>query len=213
MKRIVKLLIASMLVVSGGAAGTTAMAAPTKQPRPGLYKSTAAPVGMPFSLPEGLELEEPIHGYSSEDPFKCDDKYRDRSYGHGDLVQLCLILQNTTSKPITLTLPPGLMFISQSTKTQNGILVQKIAIEVPAGERFFAPVLMYCANGPRQPSATEDNYHLGPIIQYADFQELFRALADRDISRQEAGDIQVMVNYLQEGKALLPRHRDALDKM
>ncbi|RKH56445.1 hypothetical protein [Corallococcus aberystwythensis] len=181
--------------------------------RPGLGRSTAAPEGAPFALPAGLELETPTRGYSPEDPLECDDKYRNESYGHGDLVKLCLIFNNRTGGPITVTLPPGLIFVSRNLKTQNGLLTQRITIEVPAGERFFAPVLMYCANGPRQPSSTDDEYDLGPVTQYADFQELFTLLEGKEISRQEAGDIQVAVNHLQDGKGLNATDRAAISKM
>lgn len=187
------------------ASGGTASAQSTD--RPGFGRSMDAPVGAPFILPEGITLETPISGYSPEDPWKCNDIYGDHAYGHGALVRLCPIFRNTTGAPITVTLPPGLIFISNSSQVQNGILTQRISFEVPAGERFFAPMFMYCANGPRRSTASKDEYMLGPVTQYTDFQELFRILEGRDISRDDAGEIQVIVNHLQRKPGLTAEDR------
>lgn len=181
--------------------------------RPGLGGSTAAPEGTPFSLPAGVTVETPIKGYSGDDPTECDDKYGDQAYGHGELVQLCLIFRNTTGGPVTVTLPPGLFFISRNKGVQNGILTQRIAVELPAGERFFAPILMYCANGPRKPSSTNDEYDVGPVTQYADFKELFSLLEGKTITRDEVGVIQSAVNHLQDGEGLTAADRAALQKL
>lgn len=175
--------------------------------RPGFGRSTEAPVGAAYTLPEGITLETPISGYAPEDPWKCNDIYGDDAYGHGALVRLCPIFRNTTGAPITVTLPPGLIFISNSSQVQNGILTQRIAFEVPAGERFFAPMFMYCANGPRRPTADKDEYTLGPVTQYADFQELIRILDGKDISDEESGWIQVIVNHLQRKPGLTAADR------
>ncbi len=181
--------------------------------RPGLGKSTKAPEGRPFTLPAGLTLETPIMGYASEDPEDCDDIYGEHAYGHGALVRLCLIFNNTTGSPINVTLPPGLIFVSKDLKVQNGILTQRISFEVPAGTRFFAPLFMYCVNGPRRSTATIDEYSVGPITEYEDFQELFRLLEGRSISREEAGAIQVAVHHLEEGKGLSASDRAAINEM
>lgn len=181
--------------------------------RPGLGKSTKAPEGRPFTLPAGLTLETPIMGYAPEDPEDCDDIYGDEAYGHGARVRLCLIFNNPTGSPINVTLPPGLIFISKNLKVQNGILTQGISFEVPAGTRFFAPILMYCANSPRRPTDPLDEYAVGPITEYEDFQELFRLLEGRSISREEGGYIQVAVQHLTEGKGLSASDRATIDKM
>lgn len=175
--------------------------------RPGIGRSTEPPVGAPFALPAGLTLESPIYGYAPEDPEKCDDKYDDEAYGHGALVRVCLIFNNTTGAPINVTLPPGLIVVSRSSRVQNGMLTQSVTFEVPAGQRFFAPVIMYCVNGPRSPSATVHQFDLGPVTRYPDFQELFDILEGKDISREDAGEIQVILNHLQNTPGLTAKDR------
>ena len=202
--------VATLLLVAcgdGAAASSAAKASAGPRDRPGLGSSTAAPQGATFSLPAGIELEGPIKGYSGDDPVECDDKYGEHAYGHGELVRLCLIFRNQTNQPITVTLPPGLMFVARDLKIQNGLIPQRIAIEVPPGERFFAPVYMYCANGPRRPSSTQSEYDLGPIIQDADFQEFFALLEGKVIVREDTGVIQVAIDSLQDGEGLKDSHR------
>ncbi|RZJ00012.1 MAG: hypothetical protein EON90_09230 [Brevundimonas sp.] len=198
----------------GASMTTRSMTTPAStEDKPGIGESTALPVGEPFSLPEGLALETPIMGWAPEDPEKCDEKYADESYGHGERVALCLIFRNTSGRPIIVDLPPGLVFISRSDKAQNGLLVQRIRIEVPAGERYFAPVMMYCLNSPRHPSGTTDEYDLGPINTHPAFAELFSLLEGRDISREESGWIQTFVNQLQRTRALTAQHRARISGM
>lgn len=150
--------------------------------RPGLDRSDAEPEGLLFTLPDGLTLEQPIAGYNDPDPSDCDNKFEDAAKGQGELVRLCLIFRNTTNRPITVQLPPGLIFVSRNRSVQNGMLAQRVAIEVPAGERYFQPLFLYCVNRERQPSSPEENYDMGPVIQYEDFQELFRLLENKTIT-------------------------------
>ena len=104
---------------------------------PGMGHSEVEPEGTPFVLPDGLTVEAPIKGYNPSEPSDCDDKYSESKVGQGEQVRLCLVLNNTTDSPITLQLPPGLIFVSRSRNTQNGMIAQRISIEVPAKTRYF----------------------------------------------------------------------------
>lgn len=177
---------------------------------PGLGTSTAAPQGAPFSLPEGLVLESPVKSYSPENPVDCDDKYRKEANVSGESVTLCLIFNNTTDRAINVTLPPGLIFVSRDPDIQNGLLAQSYTIEVPAGGRYFAPILLYCANLPRSTSGVGQEYSLGPIIQYPAFKELFSILDGKEIVRRDTAAIQVAVTHLTDGEGLSASDRAAL---
>lgn len=212
------MLVAALLTACGGGSGGDGGSSGGgggggSEHRPGLGKSTDTPEGLPLELPEGLMLESPIYGYAPEDPWKCDDKYDDEAYGHGALVRLCLIFNNTTGEAITVNLPPGLLFVSRNLQVQNGILTQRISFEVPAGTRFFAPIFMYCTNSPRRSSSDQDEYDVGPVTQYEDFQELFSLLADKSISREMSGAIQVMVHHLERGEGLNAHDRAVIASM
>lgn len=170
--------------------------------RPGMGTSKEAPVGTAFTLPTGLELELPLKGYESEDPIDCDEKYEDQAEGTGSDVALCLIFRNTTGAPITLVLPPGLIFVARDKGTQNGIIVQRIAVQIPAGGRYFLPLLSYCLNFDRDTSAPSDTFDVGPVTQYSDFQELFRLLETKQVKKKDYGNIQSIVGKLSTGQTL-----------
>ncbi|RKG60554.1 hypothetical protein D7X30_06335 [Corallococcus sp. AB011P] len=182
----------------------------TKSAGPGTGSSKAKPEGAPFTLPAGITLETPLKSFYTEDPLDCDDKDKDDAKGGGGSVTLCLIFRNTTGGPITVTLPPGLMVVSESTKIQNGLLVQQTTIEVPAGERYFVPLFLYCANQDRETSGVGDNFALGPIIGYEGFQELYSLLAGKQLTRDDDVAIQLAVTHLTNGEGLSAADRASL---
>ncbi|NBD07618.1 MULTISPECIES: hypothetical protein [Corallococcus] len=175
---------------------------PVGEDRPGMGRDETAPQGTAFTLPTGLELEQPIKGYNDPDPTDCDDKYEDEAKGQGELVRLCLIFRNTTNRPITVQLPPGLVFVSRNRGVQNGMLAQRVTIEVPAGERYFQPLFLYCVNSERQPSSPEENYDMGPVTQYADFQELFRLLENKTVTSTNFPVVQQAMTDLSDNLGL-----------
>lgn len=150
---------------------------------PGLGNSAAAPTGKPFLLPAGVELRQPIKTYNSSRPQDCGNKDEKKAYGtDGHLIALCLMFTNRSSAPIDVTLPPGLIFRSRSVKKQNGIVVQSQVIRVPPAAIFYAPLLLYCANGNRPGPNEEDLYDLGPITDAPALLTLFRKLAGRNLA-------------------------------
>jgi hypothetical protein len=175
---------------------------PVGEDRPGFSRSEAPPEGQTFTLPVGLELQQPVQGYHTADPTECDEKYEDEAQGHGDLVRLCLIFRNTTNQPITLQLPPGLIFVSRNRAVQNGMLAQRVAILVPAGARFFQPLFLYCVNSERDSASREQYFDLGPVTQYSDFQELFRLLENKTVTNQNFGVVQQAMTDLSDGRGL-----------
>ena len=188
----------------GGGGGTS------KSAGPGLGNSKALPEGATFTLPAGLTLEVPTKTYSVENPVECDDKFRNEGKGNGDAVALCLIFNNTTGGPITLTLPPGLLFVSKKGDIQNGLLPQRVTIEVPAGPRYFAPLFLYCANQDRDTGGVGNDFELGPVVQYPAFQELYSLLEGKTLTRQSAVPIQSAITHLTNGEGLSDADRAAL---
>ncbi|NPC74894.1 MULTISPECIES: hypothetical protein [Corallococcus] len=185
----------------------------TKSLAPGLGFSREAPLGQAFTLPAGLTLENPIVAYSPENPVDCDDKYSDEAKGTGEEVRVCLIFNNTTNAPITVTLPPGLILVSTNDDVQNGIIVQTVSIVVPPGERYFAPMFAYCVNENRSTTGNDDRYELGPTVQHKDFQDMFSLLAGKDISKEEAARIQSVVDHVAQGEGLSAADRATLQGM
>ncbi|MBN8229102.1 hypothetical protein JYK02_16440 [Corallococcus macrosporus] len=177
---------------------------------PGLGFSKEDPTGQPFTLPAGVTLETPIIAYSPENPVDCDDKYSDEAKGTGEEVRVCLIFKNTTNGPINVTLPPGLVLVSTNDDVQNGIIVQTITIEVPPGERYFAPMFAYCANQDRSTTGLGDRYVLGPSVQQKDFQDMFALLAGKQLTREKAARVQSVVHHVSQGEGLSAADRATL---
>lgn len=175
---------------------------PINADRPGLGRSEKAPEGKTFTLPQGLELEEPIMGYNDSDPTDCDSKYEDEAKGQGANVRLCLIFRNTTNGPITVQLPPGLIFVSRNLAVQNGMLAQRVSFEVPAGERFFQPLFLYCVNSERLGARPDESFDLGPVTQYKDFQELFTLLENKTITSTNFPIVDQAMTDLSDGRSL-----------
>lgn len=180
---------------------------------PGLGRSKETPSGQAFTLPAGLTLENPIIAYSPENPVDCDGKFSDEANGSGEEVRMCLIFRNTTNAPITLTLPPGLMFVATNDDVQNGITVQKVAIEVPPGERYFAPMFAYCANEDRSTTGLDDRYELGPAVQYKDFDDIFALLEGKQLTRDAAARVQGVVHNVSQGEGLSASDRAVLESL
>ncbi|WP_028007437.1 hypothetical protein [Solimonas flava] len=174
--------------------------------RPGLGDSRAAPQGAPFALPAGVEVAGPIKGYSVFTPENCAPQ--EPSQGVGDLVRICLPLRNTTDTignplPITVTIPPGFVAIAEDLHTQNGVLVQKQAVLIEPGRTIYLPLYLFCLNASRSGSSPQDTFQLGPILRYADFQELFDLLKDKELDRDAPqAELQGAVWRLSEGDPL-----------
>ncbi|NIJ19656.1 hypothetical protein FHS95_001325 [Sphingomonas naasensis] len=150
---------------------------------PGLGNSTAAPVGKPFALPEGVTLRQPIKPYDASRPQDCGNRDAKKAYGtDGHLIALCLQFTNRTGAPIDVTLPPGLIFRSRNVRKQNGIVVQSQVIQVPPAAIFYAPLRLYCANGNRPGPGDDDLYDLGPITEAPQLIALFRKLAGKNLA-------------------------------
>lgn len=208
-------LLALVACSSGGNGKDDAGEPPQNQSRPGMGPSKEKPVGTAYTLPSGVELQKPIKG---DDPFciPVDQKEKDKK-GSGGLVRVCLNFHNTnTQLPITVVFPPGLVLISDSDATQNGILVQTTSIEVPAGRaQFFVPLYLYCLNKTRDPTAGgQDTYSLGPVTQDSSMQELTGLLQNKPLPLVESNNtVQESVWHITDGSGLTASDRDAINKL
>ena len=161
----------------------------------GFGDSLALPTGEPWVLPEGIELVAAIESYNYLDPDSC--KHPDapamNRLGPEGLVHLCLQFRNTTHQPISVRLPPGLIFISESQKNQHGMVVQTETLEVPSNQYLFAPINLDCMNASRSAPGIGFPYRVGPVTDNADIQEALRLLDDKDLSdpfaAAEAGSV------------------------
>lgn len=151
----------------------------------GFGDSKEDPVGEPFVWPAGIRLVDRPN--STEDCFY-DSRERNRLYGHGANVQICLNLYNETNAPITVKLPPGLMFVAKSKKVQNGFIVTWVTIRVPPREQFFATLYMICANTDRSSPDEGDEIDEQPIVtNHPALTELAKLLESKKCNFEDYG--------------------------
>jgi hypothetical protein len=172
-------------------------------------------VGTPYTLPTGVELEKPTKGHDQY----CvpDNQTENEIKGSGGMVRLCLNFRNTTQQPVTVVFPPGLVFISNSVLTQNGIIIQRVTIEVPAARtQFYVPIYLYCLNLHRKPTnGPEDTYTVGPVTQDSGLLELTGLLENKQVPLMDNanGDVQAAVWDVTDGSGLTPADRDHINKL
>lgn len=196
--------------------------AQTNVVRPGLGDDPGLPTGAPLQLPAGVSLAAPIRGV--EDGVDCGSD----SYGSGFNVTVCLSLCNTTSRPVIVTLPRGLVVVAKAAGPyQNGLLVETVVVEAPPTpcgpggipidrdgadvEREDAPLSragfpvqlnLYCLNESGQPSEAGIRYALGPVSDDPAIRDLLARIGDRPVDLEGSDVVQTALYSITEGRGL-----------
>jgi hypothetical protein len=195
---------------SGGSGSGSGGSGGGAQVHAGMGASTAAPTGQAYAWPQGVQVEQPVKG---DDPYCVpEDQQSTPHTGHGGLVRLCLGLRNTGVVPVTVVLPPGLIFVSDSLQTQNGIVLQTTTIVVPPGSlTYYVPVYLYCLNLGRHPTAGgQDTYQPGPVTDDAAVLELLSLLQGKDVPLAFEFPLQEALWDITDGNGLTQDDRNAI---
>lgn len=217
------LALTAMLVACGGGGGGGAGAGGSGSSgtggggavdRAGIGPVPGTPVGTAYALPAGVQLDKPIKG----DDTYCVPRQQatQEKKGSGGLVRLCLGFRNSNpNQPITVVLPPGLIFVSDKDVTQNGIVLTTTSIEVPAGGGpLYVPVYVYCLNKNRSPTAgSQDTYSLGPVTQDGPILDLIELLKGKTLPLVEVGSVQEGLWDITDRNGLTPEHRQAISSL
>lgn len=191
----------------------------------GFDYSDVSPVGSPFDWPPGVTVAAPMSGYHWGFPGDCDlDPEAVR--GAGAMVQICLSLTYrppvgaSPQLPIIVTLPAGLIFESEAIRTQNGILIKKVLVEIRPGQTVHLPLGLMCVNVGRSGSGGDSRYQLGPITTNERFHEFFALLESKRIPATIFdGDgsgvtmLQDAVFDLSKGKTIKPQTLAAINAL
>ena len=189
---------------SGGSGGGTPVHA-------GMGSSNAPPTGATYTWSRDVQVDQPIKG---DDP-SCvpDDQHGTPHVGHGGLVRVCLGFRNTAVVPLTVTLTPGLIFVSDDIGTQNGVVLTKIDIVVPASTTttWYVPVYLFCLNLGRHPTLdAQDTYQTGPVTDDAAVLELLALLKDKQVPLAFDFTLQQILWDITDGTGLTQDDRNAL---
>lgn len=184
----------------------------------------ARPTGTPFVLPEGLELT--IVSYNPFDPDGC--KRPDAEPGEEPLpvqgpatgqVNLCFRFKNKTRTRIDVTLPPGIVTVTDHWENQNGLVLVSMDLEVPSEQDLYAPIKADCMNSSLSAPGPGIPYELGPVTDNEDIREALGLMAGADLGDpMVSATASMLMKPLYKGKPLtndtrrqlmeLPRRQD-----
>jgi hypothetical protein len=172
---------------------------------PGLGNTRGEPTGTSFKLPDGVEIAGRIMGgydpanyksFGKRDPELIRKTIQtradgdiigvDTTVGSGMLhVQIFIPLKNTTSQDILVTFPAGLILKSVTGACQNGLLLKKTTVNVPA--RGFCGVLliMYCGNEDLSQSLTTEEYVFTVVSNSSPIMDLCERVKNKRINTEE----------------------------
>lgn len=189
--------------------------------RPGLGDDPGIPETTPFTLPPGLKLAGPIWA-TDADGGEC--PRADAKFGAEDGgVKACVPLENTSGFPQMLDLSPGLILNQQFRDGQNGLLVERVLVNVPptgagggckpvdedapVSEKqcepangdpdsvFIVQLNLRCVNEGRSPSFSGMEYQIAGVTSDPDLLALAQLLATRDLSTSRAQEIATRAVY------------------
>jgi hypothetical protein len=146
----------------------------------GFGDSQERPTGTPFQLPASVTINGPVKGFINWGE-ACENK-EDKAKGKGDLVKLCIPFFNNSNQPVTITFPPGLIFIAKNVNYQNGILIEQAVFEVPPQQQFYIPIFLCCLNESRTPSVPWEEWELGPVTNDKDMLDLVTWLNTKNLT-------------------------------
>ena len=183
-----RLLLAAALATSvfGAACSSSDSASGGGECKTGANAPYATPAGTPFSLPQGIAVKDEISGLIDGGP--CENAST-VEYG-GDLLSVCLVLENTTGAEAKVTLPAGLTFIPADPATQNGIMLQEHELTVPIGTKAFR-INLYCMNEHCSYGKSTDRFTFGNVTNDPALVELIGLARGRKMDRSAIYTAQV----------------------
>jgi hypothetical protein len=79
------------------------------------------------------------------------------------IVAVAVEIGNSGSEPVTVTIPSGFVFVSTSSEFQDGLLLDALTVQVPAGGSVRLSLSLYCLQGLRDPASTSATYRVDAV--------------------------------------------------
>ncbi|CCG98165.1 putative lipoprotein [Fibrella aestuarina BUZ 2] len=161
---------------------------PPASSAPGFGNSKARPLGTPFAFPAGITL---VQKPRNDSDCWYEARQAKRIKGAGNAVAFCVSFSNSTNAPIRVELPPGLIWVAETSAlfqdiSQNGILVKTVTILVPAHAVETAWLVAYCINYDRDGTRPGDTFEAQPILSnHPGISALAKQLATKKINEEE----------------------------
>lgn len=177
---------------------------PRIDPIPGLGNNPGDIPGTAFVLPQGIVLEATITGESLNPVCK--------ELGTGRFVDVYLILKNTASTTVNVTLPAGLTLKSVNGEDQNGILADSYELNIEQGSACIVKLNAYCANATKSPSSYSSRYTFGPVCNAPAIVYLLKLLKNKDLNKDEDHSTQGII-WMITDNATDPQHSGTVWKL
>lgn len=173
------------------------------------------PTGPAYNLPAGLEIVGKIRGAADyDDGDSTHTCVATDTVGHGvGYVNLCIHLHNSGGTPITITLPPGLIFVNHGDTTQNGVNIWTEEITIPAGVDMPVLLQLFCGNLSRHATAGGEEYTIGPVFDNAELAKLADLLAPKVRDPASADVAQELIWEIGETGKLSDDSRDIVNAL
>lgn len=179
---------------------------------PGLGNADGELTGTPYVLPDGVELTEQLRGggewtdyfapamnYAAAPrrtalrgktlPQKAQTQIADetmiwRGSGYG-YVDIMVSLTNTNSTATNVEFPAGLILRNEAGDCQNGVLLKKVVLQIPANEAVRICLSFYCGNLSRGSAYSDDFYSWGVVTDAAPILDLCERVKDKKINIED----------------------------
>jgi len=116
--------------------------------------------GIVMCAPGPFEVRGEIRGCAGEPGCSTPDEMR----GSGLLlVALGVEIGNSGNLPVTITIPSGFVFVSTTGEFQDGLLLDTLAVQVPAGGSVRLALSLYCLQGLREAASTSATYRASAV--------------------------------------------------
>jgi hypothetical protein len=191
-----------VLIALSSGCGSDEPSASGSSTRAGMGTSTGAPTGTAVDWPAGVTFG----------TIKGDDSVTEclaaPEYGGETLVELCVPVVATEA--VSLAFPAGLVFVSSSAGTMNGVILDDLPVGAGPGTTHLV-IKAFSLNRFRAPSDESDTYSVGPDTNDAAVAELIALVAGKNV--QSDGAVAVIQDALwsiTDGSGLTPQDRSAI---
>jgi hypothetical protein len=107
-------------------------------------------------------------------------------YGSGyGFVDLLIAMHNNRSTPVTVTFPAATILRSQSGNCQNGVLIKKVTVTIPANSDYRLSLSFYCGNAHKSSAHSSDVYVLGVVSNARPLLDLCDRVKNKKINIEE----------------------------
>jgi len=175
----------------------------------GLGQAAGYPVGISYSLPDGISVVGYIRGGISggkapyektyKGPFKQETKANYVTLGTGTYVHLYMTLYNSLLTNISFSMPGGLIFIDSNDVFQHvpvyqkGYILQDVDVTVNALDTAYIELNAYCLNHTLSPSSYDAVYFFGPVTTNTQLNQVTNIMASKQYPFGEEYNIQTII--------------------